>query len=414
MALPPPTAATSTGALATLVQRSQAPRAMLARALRAVRPAAWVIAAAGGLALGIGLRAGWVELRIIGGCLLLIVLVAVAYTVGRHPYEVSLALSDRRVVVGERAMAGITVRNTASRPVLASRVQVPVGADDVGYPLPALRPGGDHEEVFAIPTARRGVVALGPVATVRGDPLDLLRRAVAWGEAQELYVHPRTVHLSTSAAGFIHDLEGRATQQITSADLSFHALREYVPGDDRRYVHWRTSARTGKLMVRQFEESRRSHLVAGMTREAVHYGDEEEFETAISVLGSLALAAMTEDKDLTALTSLEQLGVASRGQLLDELTRMATYRGQGDVVALAHRITREAEDASMVVLVTGSNVDASALRSAAAVLPLGARCFAVQANPASDTRVTRLGALTLLEISGLDELPRAFRRAMYR
>src|SRR5699024_4721769 len=122
--------------------------------------------------------------------------------------------------------------------------------------------------------------------------------------------------------GFLHDLEGQETRDVTNADLSFHALREYGPGDDRRYVHWRSSAKTGTLMVRQFEETRRSHMVVAMSANERDYGDPEEFELAISALGSLGLEAIRGSKDLTAMATDGVIGSATSRRLLDDLTRL--------------------------------------------------------------------------------------------
>ncbi len=403
-----------TSALRTLVERTRGPRRGAERALRAVSLAGWVVLAVGIVAWLAGRRLGWLELVVLGAALVTTFVAALVFTLGRHPYEVTLALSDRRVVVGDRAMAGVTVRNLAHHPVLPARVELPVGRSEVGFHLPGLSAGGDHEEIFAIPTSRRSVIQVGPVRTVRGDPLGLMRRGVAWGGPQELYVHPLTVPLSSSAAGFVHDLEGRPTRDITTADLSFHALREYVPGDDRRYVHWRTSARTGTLMVRQFEESRRSHLVVGLSRNARDYGDDDEFEIAISTLGSLALEAMREDKDLTTLTSHETLGSVSAGQHLDALTRLSLDTGPNGVVSIAHQISRDVERASMVVLVCGSTVSPEDLRAAGAVLPIDARAFAVQVVSGAETSVHTVGVVTVLTIGELGELRRGFRKAESR
>ncbi len=54
-----------------------------------------------------------------------------------------------------------------------------------------LPPGGEHEELFAVPTNRRAVIVAGPAVSVRGDQLGLLRRTVRWTDPVELFVHPQ-------------------------------------------------------------------------------------------------------------------------------------------------------------------------------------------------------------------------------
>ena len=139
-------------------------------------------------------------------------------------------------------------------------VELPVGLSAARFVLPPLTPGDAHEELFVVPTSRRGVIQVGPATTVQGDPLGLMRRTLTWTERTELFVHPRTVALESLGAGLLRDLEGSTTEDVSMSDLAFHALREYQPGDDRRYIHWRSSAKAGKLLVRQFLDTRRSHV----------------------------------------------------------------------------------------------------------------------------------------------------------
>ncbi|MFX4505177.1 DUF58 domain-containing protein, partial [Acinetobacter baumannii] len=80
--------------------------------------------------------------------------------------------------------------------------------------------------------------------------MGLLRREHAFDDVHDLFVHPRTVALPSTSAGLVRDLEGNATRRLVDADMSFHAIREYVPGDSRRQVHWKSTAKTGRLMVR--------------------------------------------------------------------------------------------------------------------------------------------------------------------
>ncbi|MPV37183.1 DUF58 domain-containing protein [Georgenia subflava] len=383
-----------------------------ARVLRWVSAIGWGVLLLGLVAWAAGARLGWVELVAGGVTLLAVFACALAFTLGRQPYEVDLRMSESRVVVGERAMAGVVVRNTAAHHVLPARIELPVGAAEVSFALPGLARGGEHEELFAIPTARRAVIEVGPVRSVRGDPLGLVRRAMTWTDVHELYVHPRTVRLASTAAGFLHDLEGQTTRDITSSDLAFHALREYIPGDDRRYIHWRSSARTGTLMVRQFEETRRSHIVVALSRNAADYTEDDELEIAISTAGSLGLQAIAEEKDLTLLTSHEALPVHSRRQLLDSLTRLEPGTGPGGVVSMAQTVSRDVEHASMAILICGSAVTAHSIRAAGAVLPLGVRAVAVRVDADAEAGVSTVGVVTVVTVGALDELPRALRKAM--
>src|SRR5699024_2883239 len=358
--------------------------------------AAWLVLALGVIAWVVGARGGWVELVVLGAGLLAVLVGCVFFAIGRHPYAVNLRLREGRVVVGERAMGGIDVRNVGTSHVLPARLELPVGPVTAKFALPGLDPGAEHDELFAIPTERRGVL--------------LIRRAVQWAEPGGLHVHPRTIRLGSSSAGFLHDLEGQVSREVTNADLSFRALREYVPGDDRRYVHWRSSARVGELMVRQFEETRRTHLVTALSMNDRDYGDPEEFELAISAVGSLGLHTLGTESELTALTQRREIVTLGPRPLLDDLTRLESRKMSEGVVELARAVTRDAVRATVAIIACGSTVTPHQIRAAGAVLPAGVRALAIQCRIGAEVRAHRLGAVTVLELGTLEDLPRGFRR----
>src|SRR5690606_37543692 len=120
---------------------------------------------------------------------------------GRAPYRMSLGLPHRRAVVGQSARASLTVDNGGRRRMLGAVLEVPVGGSIVELALPGLRRGAAHEETFSVPTERRGVIPVGPVRTVRGDPLGLVRRGLSWREQLEHVVHPRPLGVPSPSPG---------------------------------------------------------------------------------------------------------------------------------------------------------------------------------------------------------------------
>src|SRR6185312_14429343 len=226
-------------------------------ATEVVSPLGWLLSAVVLVLAVLGGVFGWQEAKVAALMGALLLLLAIAFILGRSVYRVSLDLNRTRVAVGDRAVGGMDVQNASPKTLLPVSMELPVGASTAFFRIPRLAPQATHDELFTIPTHRRAVIQVGPVRSIRQDPFGLLRRQVKWTEAQDLFVHPRTTALGATSSGFIRDLEGQPTRDLSSSDVSFHALRDYVPGDDRRHIHWKTTARTNELMVRQFEETRR-------------------------------------------------------------------------------------------------------------------------------------------------------------
>lgn len=387
---------------------------VVARLLRPVSPLGWAaLVCAAVLGVG-GWWLGWVELTVVAAGLAAAVAVSVLLTVGRSTYAVELDLSEHRVSVGERAVGRLEVRNTSGRRLLPAQIELPVGKGAAGFHLPSLGPGASHEDVFAIPTTRRAVVVVGPVRSVRGDPLGLVRRRVRWTEAVDLYVHPRLVSLAGAASGVLRDLEGQATRVVSDSDMSFHALRDYLAGDDRRHIHWKTTARIGELMVRQFEDTRRTHTAIALSTSTDDYASTEEFELAVATAASIGVQVLRDERELTVLAGDRALRNDTPPLLLDDISGLeAGPDGRGGD-RLARWIARAAADASVAILVTGSVPDSQELRAQAVHIPVGVRTLVLTCAVGRPLEVMSHGTLSLVQIGGLPDLPRALRRAVGR
>ncbi|NKY40421.1 DUF58 domain-containing protein, partial [Cellulomonas septica] len=292
------------------------------------------------------------------------------------------------------------------------RIELPVGSSVAELGVPGLAPGASHDELFAVPTSRRAVVVVGPVRSVRGDPFGLVRRSIRWTSPVELFVHPLTVGLTGSGSGVLRDLEGQSTRDLSDSDLSFHALRDYVAGDDRRYIHWRTTARRGSLMVKQFEDTRRTQTVIALATDPRDYADDDEFELAVSVVASLAVHTIREQRDIAVLAGPGALRVQTPPLLLDDCARLTQAEGGAGAALLGRRVARETPDVSVAILVTGSAVDDATLRLGARHVPTGTRTVVVRCRRGAEVAVRTQGTLSMATAGALSDLPRMLRRVV--
>ncbi|MDO5753336.1 DUF58 domain-containing protein [Arthrobacter sp.] len=355
---------------------------------------------------------GWQEAKVAGLLAVVLLLIAIAFILGKSMYAVKLDLARTRVAVGDNAVGSIAVANTSAHTVLPAALELPVGQATALFHLPRMKAGEVHEDLFTIPTTRRAVITVGPVRSVRADPLQLLRRQLVWTDPTDLYVHPRTTSLAGPAAGFLKDLEGLTTRDLSSSDIAFHALRDYVPGDDRRHIHWKTTARTGKLMVRQFEETRRSHMAVALSVNTDEYEHDDDFELAISTAASLGRQAIKENRELSVLTQRGPMHCETGKNLLDDMTRLQGFNRRGTSVDLARTLSDAVPNASVVFLVVGSKVTPAQLRSAAASVPPGVRAFAVRCYTGARAARANIADLTVLTLGDLDDLSILLRKAV--
>ncbi|GAA3917392.1 DUF58 domain-containing protein [Microbacterium invictum] len=379
-----------------------------------IRPLGWVLIGAAILLWVVALTLGWEEAMIAAAVVTAVVVLSLPFLFGRTTYDVDLDLTRSHVVVGERAVGALTLSNTTSRAILPSQVVLPVGAGRGLFQVPRLAPNETHEELFAIPTSKRGVLEVGPVSVLRGDPIGLFERTHDRRQAVDLYVHPRTKNLEGLSLGHLRDLEGLPSQQLARDDVSFHALREYQPGDDLRHVHWKSTARVGEVMVRQYEETRRSHFVVGLSTHPDEYRLDEEFELAISVAGSIGLRAIRDSRTLDARVQKGALRAQSGRRFLDELSALDHSRPrEGGIVSLAGAVSAHSPQAAVAVLVTGSKTDTAELRLACSRLPYGVRVLAVVADARVDSpALRRIGEADVITLGDLEQLPGAVRKVL--
>jgi hypothetical protein len=222
-------------------------------------------------------------------------------------------------------------------------------------------------------------------------------------------VHPRIVGLDPLGSGLLRDLEGQSSNAVSQSDLAFHALRDYAAGDDRRYIHWRSSARTGQLMVRQFVDTRRIHATMVVDGDPSAYASEDEFELALSAAGSVAVRAIQDEQQASIIASTEAVSDGNIQQILDGLTRAEFAEDEADLATLTGQLLRTAPDTSIAMLITGSILPFGTVRRAAASLPPEIDTVALRVDPNADAGMTTVGNITVLTLHALNDLPALMR-----
>ena len=193
--------------------------------------------------------------------------------------------------------------------------------------VPPILPHSEVEARGEIQPLRRGILRFHGVTMARPDPLGLFRSFLRVPAAQTVLILPKRYALPPIALpGSMRYQEGGvALAAHVGSSEEFVALRDYRHGDPLRHIHWRSWARTGKPIVKEYEDEFfvRHALVLDTF-------DEEPnsvvLEDAVSVAASFACTILTQESLLDLLFVGSQSycftagrGVGSSDQMLEVL-----------------------------------------------------------------------------------------------
>ena len=207
---------------------------------------------------------------------------------------------------------------------LISQKQIAVASE---FLIPPFVKGQPVEVRMNLIPSKRGRLALEGLAVACPDPFGLLRRVVRTPLAESVLILPKRYPLPNL------DLPGRRQYQQGGVTLAstvgeseeFASLRDYRAGDSPRRIHWKSLAKTGRLIVKEFQDEFfvRHALILDtfLSRD-----NSELFEEAVSVAASFACAIPTQDSLLDlmfvgpkAFCFTTGRGLAQTGQMLEIL-----------------------------------------------------------------------------------------------
>lgn len=306
---------------------------------------------------------GWSEVLAVAGALVTVLIVVLLVRLPPAATWSDLSAPER-VTRGDEAAVVVQVVVPRGPTTWVSAV------DEAGNARAWLPRGTEAELRWPVDTSRRGRYVVGPARLEAGDPFGLRRRELATRVPTPVLVVPRVHALDPAAARGSTD-DGTGDEHDGSDQ--FHSLREYVVGDPLKTVHWRSSARQGKLMVRRMVETTvpwmllvldvndRAYDVAGALFDDF---DADAFEQSVDTAASWAWwSCGPRQRVLVTTTALDattaEVTIGTRESALDMLAVVdpvpAARCGPARVGALARR-----HGVGRVVLVTGRRTETSA------------------------------------------------------
>ncbi len=299
----------------------------------------------------------------------LLALVGIAVVVARRRGQ---SLDATRTIAPERATTRqpvsltIELRNRASAPapVLLVEDRIPLELSGrARFSIAGLEAAGHRRATVDLTPRKRGRYEVGPLTVSIVDPFGLAavhRRPVG---TSSFMVYPRVEKLSLPRElGHQRTTASAERRQPTgSSGEDFYTLREYIEGDDLRKIHWPSTAKLQRFMIRQEETPwhQRATIVLDDRSEAHGgFGEHSSFERAVEAAASVLALYERAGYSFVFATALQGTTAAGRGaghlqRSLDLLAEIATGAGP-DALAIKLAELEAGRREGVLVVVTGT------------------------------------------------------------
>ncbi|MGI9518673.1 MAG: DUF58 domain-containing protein, partial [Pirellulaceae bacterium] len=215
--------------------------------------------------------------------------------------------------------------------------------EDVVLVIPPVAPGGVAQGSYRCLLPHRGVYRLGPATASSAFPVGLIRTKAKLSEPEYLTVAPALGRLTQSWHRMTRSwFEGEESHQRRrgTADEEIYAIRPWQSGDNKRLVHWRSSAKRNEIHVKQFDQ--RTDRQFAVTLDLFHVESMEELvEEAVSMLATILNA-------MPAAQPMEAVGVFGDQQLVK--TGRVSRHANGEIMKLLATVGPSSETGIMAGL----------------------------------------------------------------
>ena len=268
-----------------------------------------------------------------------------------RPLQVSRRLSSTRVFPGGHIEVSLELRGDGLRGPVLCEDALPSGSGR-GARAVVVGEGAARRMRYTLTCRTRGRYRVGPLTVFEADPFDLARRRREVAGTHEFVVFPEVEDLrGTPGSAPALGTGDVAARRVFQTGDTFYTIRSYEVGDDLRRIHWPSSARTGQLMIRQDEATRRSAATILLDNRIASLGGRREtFEKGVSAAASVALHLARSGASVRLATADVPAKSLDRTALLEHLAVVGTTRGASLLSAV--RALRESVAATDLVVVT--------------------------------------------------------------
>jgi uncharacterized protein (DUF58 family) len=317
-----------------------------------------IFIAVGVLSLLAGLLLGVRDLQRVGVLLLVLPIPAwLAVRQARAGLRIGHAVSPSRVVVGDTAEVRLVLGNPQSLGTGPLRITETVpGGRPLRFSVAGVRGRQRRTVAYPLPQLRRGRYTVGPTTVIASDPFGLVTADTRSTDTAQLVVQPKRIPLAPLALPMgWRDGAATLSHSVGSGGSDDASVRVFRHGDDLRKIHWRSTAKTGTLMVRQEERPWHGETLVLLDSRALaypvlpHEDESPALEWAISAAASIGCHLSERGRRVTVVTGSGQLAHNEVNAILDLLAETEPAL-RGDVQPLSAALGGLGRDASVFAL----------------------------------------------------------------